>query len=85
MCHADVGLMTSHWVKDYPRPYPNFNTWHKCRNFDDVMAYAYARQVTRPLPQKYNSTWPVVPGSKFWDDAPQPGHKEGVIDRFKNM
>lgn len=78
MCHADVGLVTAHWIKNYPIPYPNFNTWHKCRDFDQVLDLAYKHQV--PLPQ--NFTWPIVEGSKIWDDAPQPGESEGMIERF---
>lgn len=82
MCHADVGLMSSHWIKDYPRPYSNFNTWHKCRNFDEVLDLAYKHQIPTPLPENY--TWPILEGSKIWDDAPQPGEWEGMMEGFGN-
>lgn len=44
MCHADVGMITHRWVKDYPRPYPDFNTWHQCRNFEDVLQWTKEKQ-----------------------------------------
>lgn len=82
MCKADVGLMTARWIKDDPRPYANFNTWHKCRNFDEVLELAYKHQVTRPLPEHYNHSWPMVEGSKIWAGPPQPGEWEGMMDGF---
>ncbi|TVY71497.1 hypothetical protein LSUE1_G005617 [Lachnellula suecica] len=39
-CDADVGLATYSWVKHHYMPHPNFNVQHKCRNFDDVLAWA---------------------------------------------
>ncbi len=83
MCHADVGLQSQHWIKNYSRPYPNFNTWHKCRNFDEILELAYKRQVPTPLPE--NFTWPIVKGSKIWDDAPQPEEYEGMDPGFEGF
>lgn len=39
MCTGDVGLITSHWVKGHKLPYPDFNTWHRCRNVDKIWAW----------------------------------------------
>ncbi|MCJ1235720.1 hypothetical protein MMC14_003691 [Varicellaria rhodocarpa] len=44
MCDADTGVILYNWVKGYPSPYPNFNTRHKCRNFDDVLQWAVENQ-----------------------------------------
>ncbi|KAI4196530.1 MAG: hypothetical protein LQ350_006513 [Teloschistes chrysophthalmus] len=43
MCHADVGIITHRWVEGHPRPYPDFNTWHKCRDFEGVLAWTKER------------------------------------------
>ncbi len=82
MCHADVGLISRRWVKHNPAPYPNFNTWHKCRNFDEVLDLAYKRQLPRPLPKHFNHTVPILEGSRIWDAPPQPGESEGIIEGF---
>lgn len=39
MCTADVGLITYNWVKGYKQPFPDFNTWHKCRDLDKVWTW----------------------------------------------
>ncbi|KAK8042809.1 hypothetical protein PG994_013292 [Apiospora phragmitis] len=43
-CHADTGLITYHWVKDNPVPYPEFNTWHQCKNLEEDLAWSKARE-----------------------------------------
>ncbi|MCJ1451359.1 hypothetical protein MMC28_001695 [Mycoblastus sanguinarius] len=48
MCDADVGVITYNWVKNHSNPYPNFNTLHKCRNFDDVLAWGKSHQASKP-------------------------------------
>ena len=40
MCDADVGVLNYYWVKRRKTPWANFNTWHKCRNWDNVMQWA---------------------------------------------
>lgn len=45
MCHADVGMITHRWVKHYPRPYPDFSTWHQCRNFENVLRWTQDKQL----------------------------------------
>ncbi|KAL8667705.1 MAG: hypothetical protein Q9202_000560 [Teloschistes flavicans] len=45
MCHADVGIITHRWVQGHPRPYPDFNTWHMCRDFEGVLAWTKERAV----------------------------------------
>ena len=37
-----------YWVKRYDHPYPDFNTEHKCRDFDAVWRWAQERQVVMP-------------------------------------
>ena len=37
MCHADMGVVTAHWIQQRHKPWPDFNTNHMCRDFDQVM------------------------------------------------
>ena len=66
MCNADVGMISHHWIKDYPRPYPNFNTWHQCRNFEQVLEWTQGHQL-RVTP---GHVWRPQPGEKIFADAP---------------
>ena len=49
MCDADVGVMTYDWVKGRGHPSPDFNTKHKCRNFDDILRWGLAHQAPTQL------------------------------------
>jgi len=40
MCNSDPRLITFHWVKDNPVAYPDFNTWHQCRDVDATLEWA---------------------------------------------
>ncbi|KAF2026865.1 hypothetical protein EK21DRAFT_115363 [Setomelanomma holmii] len=46
MCHGDVSLLTYNWVKGRDMPYPNFNTVHKCKKWDKLVAWNRDRDVT---------------------------------------
>ena len=48
MCDTDVTVYTFNWVQNHSSPSPNFNTKHKCRNFDDVLAWSKAHRVPKP-------------------------------------
>ncbi|KAL9625353.1 MAG: hypothetical protein Q9160_000416 [Pyrenula sp. 1 TL-2023] len=48
ICAADSSPMAFYWIKGYPRPYPNFNTWHKCRDYDALQAWAEQQSVGAP-------------------------------------
>lgn len=39
-CASDVTVATSNWIQNHPRPYPDFNTMHKCWDFDVVRKWA---------------------------------------------
>lgn len=45
MCDADVGLIPMYWVKRHDHPYPDFSTYHKCRDFEAVATWARENQV----------------------------------------
>jgi hypothetical protein len=46
MCHGDVSLLTYNWVEGRDMPYPNFNTVHKCKKWDTLVAWNRNRDVT---------------------------------------
>ncbi|KAG2134404.1 uncharacterized protein EDB93DRAFT_1306083 [Suillus bovinus] len=65
MCHAEAAIITWDWVKNHIKPYPNFNTRHACRKFENVLDWAVQHgdrsEVTRmedtidlPLPHQHN-------------------------------
>lgn len=39
-CDADVGVITAEWVARRHTEWPNFNTWHTCRNFDGIVEWS---------------------------------------------
>ena len=45
MCDIDVGAMTYNWVHVRDAPWPNFNTWHRCMDFEKVLEWGKAHQV----------------------------------------
>ncbi|KAG4439094.1 hypothetical protein IFR05_005436 [Cadophora sp. M221] len=54
MCTADVGVLGQvWWNKDEPVAYPDFNTRHKCRNFDDIRQWAFEHQAPEDVPLDY--------------------------------
>ncbi|KAH9947885.1 hypothetical protein B0H21DRAFT_691211 [Amylocystis lapponica] len=49
MCRGDTGLVTFEWVAGRTRPYPDFNTVHRCRNSDKILAWGAEHTVHVPL------------------------------------
>ncbi|KAJ4155616.1 hypothetical protein LMH87_000853 [Akanthomyces muscarius] len=43
-CYGDTGLITYHWVQGNPVPYPDFSTWHQCRDPEEMLAWAKERE-----------------------------------------
>ena len=41
MCDGDVGLITLNWVTVRKEPWPDFNTKHTCRNFENIQQWAH--------------------------------------------
>jgi hypothetical protein len=69
MCTVDVGVMGQVWIHpDTPTPLVDFNTIHKCRNFDAVRRWVEERQVTPP---DYDD-WLELPkaGDLIYDEIP---------------
>lgn len=54
MCTADVGVFGQVWVhKDHPEPFVDFNTEHKCRNFDEIRQWAEDHQLPEDTPEDF--------------------------------
>ncbi|MCJ1380834.1 hypothetical protein MMC17_003943 [Xylographa soralifera] len=54
MCTVDIAVLGQvWWDKSSPKAYPDFNTRHKCRNFDAVRQWAKERQAPEGVPQDY--------------------------------
>ncbi|EED83399.1 predicted protein [Postia placenta Mad-698-R] len=49
MCTGDTGLVTFHWVEGHVSPWPDFNTWHQCRDYEKIMEWRDERVVHLPL------------------------------------
>ncbi|CCM06373.1 uncharacterized protein FIBRA_08631 [Fibroporia radiculosa] len=49
MCHADIVLITYDWVAGIPKPFPDFNTFHQCRNFTKIQEWEHTNRVRVPL------------------------------------
>ncbi|KAJ0103755.1 hypothetical protein J7T55_001374 [Diaporthe amygdali] len=56
MCNADTGVLGQVWFDhESPTAFPDFNTRHKCKNFDDISRWAVEHQELVPdaLPDDY--------------------------------
>jgi hypothetical protein len=45
-CRPDLGLISFKWIKDYIRPWPDFRSYHTCRNWDDILEWARERSTS---------------------------------------
>ena len=46
MCNVDTGVLGQRWVdKDKPYGFPDFQTTHTCKNYDDIRKWAEKLQV----------------------------------------
>ncbi|RAL04533.1 oxidase ustYa family protein [Aspergillus ibericus CBS 121593] len=54
MCSVDVGVLGQVWVHpDHPEPFVDFNTEHKCRNFDQIREWAQQNQLPETVPSDF--------------------------------
>jgi len=54
MCTVDIGVLGQVWYHpSAPAPFVDFNTRHKCRNFEDVRKWAEARQLPAQVPPDF--------------------------------
>ncbi|KAG1895122.1 uncharacterized protein F5891DRAFT_1281289 [Suillus fuscotomentosus] len=65
MCRGDVTILTYDWVEGVEDPFPNFNTPHRCRNFEfeKVVNWVDEHCVFVPKSKMYalRITWTCLP------------------------
>ena len=45
MCQPDSGLYVSYWIENRTLPMPDFNTMHRCKNFDAMLDWAEKHEI----------------------------------------
>lgn len=50
MCNSGTGLVTFHWVKGSEEPYPDYDTYHQCRDPELVLDWALRNAVPASMP-----------------------------------
>ncbi|KAM0795633.1 hypothetical protein BDR22DRAFT_870421 [Usnea florida] len=48
LCQADVSVITFDWVKGSKWPQPHYGNPNKCRNYEDILAWAVENQASVP-------------------------------------
>jgi hypothetical protein len=56
------------WDPNEPKAFVDFNTDHKCKNFDAIRQWAEERQIPVNVPQDYLQ--PPVEGDRIYDEIP---------------
>ncbi|KZM21317.1 hypothetical protein ST47_g7533 [Ascochyta rabiei] len=88
MCAGDITPVTSNWVLTHHSPHPDFNTMHKCRNFDKLLEYVEEHD-NGGVPKKTpDDTWWPAPKLAntildYEKDYPIPYHGPFVNDSDK--
>ncbi|ODA76826.1 hypothetical protein RJ55_07342 [Drechmeria coniospora] len=61
MCNADTGVLGQVWAGEKPAAFPDFNTKHRCKNYDDIRVWAEKLQVSPCSPASLlTMTWLCV-------------------------
>ena len=69
MCTVDVGVLGQvWWDKEQPKAYPDFNTKHKCRKFDEIRRWAEKHQAPADVPFDYLMT--PISADAIYDSLP---------------
>lgn len=69
MCQVDIGVLGQVWIRpDDPIPYVDFNTEHKCRDFDAIKQWAEERQMPAQVPDDFLK--PPEVGDRIYDERP---------------
>ncbi|GLB11104.1 hypothetical protein AtubIFM57258_007523 [Aspergillus tubingensis] len=69
MCTVDVGVLGQVWVHpDHPEPFVDFNTEHKCRNFEEIREWAERNQLPEAVPNDFLQ--PPKIGDRVYEEIP---------------
>lgn len=69
MCTIDVGVFGQVWLyPDAPEPFVDFNTQHRCRNFEQIREWAEKHQLPEHPPSDFLE--PPQLGDRIYTDVP---------------
>ncbi|KAJ5249034.1 hypothetical protein N7468_000485 [Penicillium chermesinum] len=69
MCAVDTGVLGQVWIyPEDPEPFINFNTQHKCKNFEEIRDWAEANQLPEDAPEDFLQ--PPLPGQRVLKEMP---------------
>jgi hypothetical protein len=69
MCTPDTGLLGQVWWDvDHPKSFVDFNTEHKCKNFDAIRQWAEERQLPETVPHDFLK--PPRTGDTIYEEIP---------------
>ena len=69
MCTPDTGLLGQvWWDPEYPQAFVDFNTEHKCKNFDAIRQWAEKRQIPETVPADF--LLPPKDGDTIYSEIP---------------
>lgn len=71
MCTVDTGVLGQIWIyPESPEPYVDFNTQHRCKNFDDVRRWAEVNQLPLDPPSDFLELEPPKEGDRIYSEMP---------------
>ena len=69
MCTVDTGVLGQVWWNlERPEAYIDFNTMHKCKNFDAIRQWAEERQLPEKIPPDFLQ--PPDEGDTIYENIP---------------
>lgn len=69
MCTVDVGIFGQVWLfPEHPEPFVDFNTQHRCRNYEDIQQWAKQNQLPKDVPPDFLE--PPKAGDRVYTETP---------------
>ena len=69
MCTVDVGIFGQVWLfPENPEPFVDFNTQHRCRNYEDIQQWAEKNQLPKDVPPDFLE--PPKAGDRVYTETP---------------
>lgn len=69
MCTVDIGVLGQIWIDpEQPEAFVDFNTEHKCRDYEAIRSWAEANQLPADVPSDFLQ--PPEPGDRIYAVIP---------------